>query len=55
MKQTAAILLLLLFLICFYHYLLGLLHLESLILTGGFLFLTLFLIIRLLTWRKKQT
>ncbi|WP_157800231.1 hypothetical protein [Sporolactobacillus pectinivorans] len=38
----------------FYHYLLGLLHLESLLISGGLFFLTVFLLIRLLTWRQRN-
>ncbi|WP_165364300.1 hypothetical protein ABNN70_09000 [Sporolactobacillus sp. Y61] len=54
MRYTAVFVLILILGFCFYHYLLGLLHLESLILTGGLFFLFLFLFIRLITWKQKN-
>lgn len=38
----------------FYHYLLGLLHLESLLFSGGLFFAAVFLLVRALTWRQRN-
>lgn len=40
--------------LCFFYYLLGLMHLHSLILSGGLMFLIIFLLIRFLTVRPKN-
>ncbi|SFG36627.1 hypothetical protein SAMN02982927_01474 [Sporolactobacillus nakayamae] len=37
---------------CFYYFLLGLMHLESLLLSGAILFTIIFLMVRLLTWHR---
>jgi hypothetical protein len=39
--------------ILFYHFTLALLSLESLLISGGLFFLTLLLLVRLLTWQPK--
>ncbi|CAM3040546.1 hypothetical protein [Sporolactobacillus spathodeae] len=54
MKQLALIPLTLLLIFSMYHFLLGLMHLESLLLTGCFLFFSLLLTIRLLTWQRNR-
>jgi hypothetical protein len=39
---------------CFYYFLLGLMHLGSLLLSGSILFTIIFLIVRLLTWHRRN-
>lgn len=40
--------------LCFIYYVLGLMHLQPLFLSGGLFFLILFLLIRILTLRPKK-
>ncbi|MET1248091.1 hypothetical protein ABWW58_04775 [Sporolactobacillus sp. STCC-11] len=39
---------------CFYYFLLGLMHLESLLVSGAILFTSIFLMVRLLTWHRRN-
>ncbi|GEB76548.1 hypothetical protein [Sporolactobacillus inulinus] len=41
--------------LCFGYFLLGLLHLESLFLSGILFFTLIFLIVRMLTWNQKRS
>ncbi|MFT9426967.1 MAG: hypothetical protein ABF586_07420 [Sporolactobacillus sp.] len=52
MKAFVALALTLFVLVSLYHFFLGLMHLESLLLTGGCLFLFLLATVRLLTWQR---
>ncbi|MCO7174517.1 hypothetical protein ACFP7A_03590 [Sporolactobacillus kofuensis] len=52
MKSVIFCLLAALVVFLFYHFLLGLLHLESLFISGALLFLTIFLMVRFLTWHR---
>ncbi|EST12989.1 hypothetical protein [Sporolactobacillus laevolacticus] len=54
MKSVIFCLLAALIVFCFYHFLLGLLHLESLLLSGALLFLIIFLMVRFLTWHRRN-
>ncbi len=54
MKPLTALLLAVMAALCFLYYLLGLMHLHSLLLSGGFLFLIIFLLIRVLTVHPKK-
>ncbi|MFT8870879.1 MAG: hypothetical protein ABF868_01155 [Sporolactobacillus sp.] len=55
MKTIGVCLLLVAVTFSFGFFLLGIMRIESLLLSGGVLFISLLLLVRLLTWRPQQT